>query len=498
MRFYTALAFAITTVATPAHGAPRQVPGEWIVKQRGKFSLVRARIRPPQSQPNYIYRASTSDPDYAKSWGLKNSGQALSDFGPGIAGKDIRAEEAWNFYDGANPVTVAVLDSGIDRDHAELRRALWKNPGEIPGNFKDDDGNGFVDDVYGWNFVSGNADTRDDNNHGSFCAGIIAAEADNGVGSRGVSRGARIMPVKMLDKQGQGTTASAIAAIEYAVKNGATVINASWGGVTYDPALYEAVKDAGRKGVLFIAAAGNDGQNNDGAENPIYPAAFRLPTILTVAAYNNRDELAHWSNFGRETVHLGAPGVEIYSTTVGGYKLGEGTSYAAPFVTGVAALVKSHTPALTMGELRDRLLWTSEPMHYYEMQKLFTGGRVNAYNALTNFRPPRPAVPTHWSSYGEAVETVHPYANNTKETYRLYRQGAKHVRAHFVGFDTEECCDRVILRDGSGKLVTEYSGKHGDFWSADALGDTLVVEFISDFSMPAHGFGIDKIEVSYD
>ena len=479
------------------------VPGEWLVKANGKYQLVKSQNPPRLSrgissvQPNYLYRSETLDPDLGKSWALKNFGQAVSDSGPGIPGKDISAEEAWRVYDGSYPVTIAVLDSGIDLNHPELRRMLWKNSREIPANGKDDDGNGYADDVNGWDFVNAKATPQDDNNHGTFCSGIIGAEADNGVGARGVARGAQIMALKMLDNLGEGTTASAIAAIEYAVKEGAKILNISWGGSTYDPALYEVFREAGKKGVLFVVAAGNQGSNNDGSQRVNYPAAFRLPSILSVAAYDNRDEIARWSNYGKETVHLGAPGVDIFSTVVGGYKIGEGTSYAAPYVTGVAALVKSANPELSAAELKDRLLWTSEPLHYYDLQKILTGGRVNAFHALTNFRPPRLVPPTQWTSFADTYETPHPYLNQMKESFRFYRQGAKHVRVHFTKFDTESCCDRLILKDSAGKQVAEYSGVLGDFWSADALGDTIQLEFISDFVTTSFGIAIDQIQASY-
>lgn len=474
------LAFALFSLPLRAD----VVPGEWLVRGPGEaaWRLVRGekpRLAGLLVQPNYVYRAAGSDPALSDSWGLKK----------------IQAPAAWAVGPSAE-VVVAVLDSGVDLNHEDLRHRLWRNSAEIAGNGKDDDHNGFADDVHGWNFVDGNANPADDNNHGTFCAGIIAAEADNGIGSRGVAPAARVLPVKMLDKSGMGTTASAIAAIRYAVENGARILNASWGGSNYDQALYDTVKWAGKQGALFIAAAGNDAHNNDVDPKPIYPAAFRLPTLISVAAYDAADKLAAFSNYGKETVHLGAPGVGIYSTIRGGYKIAEGTSYAAPFVSGVAALLAGFE-ALSLEKLRDRLLWTSAPLPYYEKERVVTAGSIDAWNAIRNFRPPRPAVPALWSPFGTHHATAHPYANKTAETFRIHHPGAAHVRAHFTQFSTEACCDKVILKDAEGKTVTEYRGELGDFWSADALGDTLVVEFTSDFSMTAYGFEIDRYEVSF-
>ena len=477
-----------------------RVPGQWIairksnratwnlsstfrhrlLDQDGNMALLHSRARPDLGedffvQPNFHYYSSAADPDLEKSWGLKNTGQMIPDLGNGIVGKDIGAELAWNLASNASPVTVAVLDSGIDLAHEEFLAQLWSN----------------VDGSHGKNFIKPNSPPQDDNGHGTFCSGIIAASPNNGKGTRGVAPNARVMVVKMLDAQGTGTSADAVAAIEYAVQNGAQIINASWGGSQFDAALYDAVRRAGDRGVLFIAASGNDGKDNDHDSKPTFPASFRLSNIISVAAYDNKDALAKFSNFGKETVLLGAPGVAIYSTGIGGYRFGDGTSFAAPFVSGTAALVKGVVPSLTLQSLKDRLLWTSEPIHYYERERTETGGRLHAGNAVRDFRPVRPATPNKWEEFSSSSSTLHPYVNKTVESYRFFRPGASHVRVHFQKFDTESCCDKVVLKDTEGNVITEYKGSLGDFWSADALGDTLTVEFTSDFSMTAYGFDID-------
>lgn len=448
-------------------------------------------------QPNYIYSVQDAlDPDFEKSWGLKNTGQSDQNGNMGKAGVDIGAEPAWEMSTGSSDVIVAVIDTGIDRNHEDLKANLWVNQKETPNNQIDDDNNGYIDDINGWNFTDGNADIQDKNGHGTFCAGIIGAQAGNGKGTRGVNWHLSLMTVKAHDEYGLGTTENNISAIHYAVKNGATIINASWGQTDYDPALYETVQWANSQGVLFVTAAGNTAQNNDTASQPFYPAAFRLPNLITVTSYDARDKLSDFSNFGKETTHIGAPGQAIYSTVPGGYQYGEGTSYAAPFVTGVAALLKAYVPSLTLAELRQRILDSSRVIDYYQKEKTATAGFVSAYNALKDIRPARPTTPSQWSKVSRTEETAHPYSNNLDLSYTFFSAGATHVRVHFASFDTEPDADWVKLTDGKGRQVEIYSGKRGEFTSADALGDTLVVNFHSDSVITAQGFEIDYYEVN--
>jgi subtilisin family serine protease len=254
----------------------------------------------------------------------------------------IHAPAAWGVSRGAG-VTVAVLDSGISIDNPDLTNAVWQNPNEIPGNGIDDDGNGIVDDVYGADFVNHDGVPDDEEGHGSHVAGTIAATADDGNGVVGVAPDARVMPLKFLDKNGAGNVADAISAIDYAIKNGARVINASWGGPDFSQALQDAIARAGQAGIVFVAAAGNDGTNND--TTPDYPAAMNLPNIISVAASDKQDQLASFSNYGKNTVDLAAPGVGITSTVGDHTESWSGTSMATPHVSGVAALLESASPS---------------------------------------------------------------------------------------------------------------------------------------------------------
>lgn len=449
-------------------------------------------------QPNFRYRAlDASDPEVEKSWGLRNTAQQVGTLDAGTKGADVGAFEAWEIFTGSKEVVVAVLDTGIDFSHEDLTQNSWRNPHEEE-NGRDDDGDGLIDDITGWNFISHNNQTQDDSHHGTFCAGIIGADAGNGKGSRGLNWQVSMMAVKVLNEDGIGTTEQIISGIEYAVKHGARILNASFGGTSYDVALYETVKWAGEQGTLFVASSGNFSANNDEGLRAVYPASFSLPNILSVAAYDNRDQLAMLSNYGKKTTHLGAPGLQIYSTIPGGYSLGNGTSFAAPYVTGTAALLWGYVPSLSLSQLRERILQTSAPLHYYEKERLQTGGRISAWNALKNERPPRPVVPTQWERHPYLFSTRHPYANYESASLKIHHPGATHLRVHFQRFETEAGYDKMTLRDGNGKYVDAYSGEKNGENSADALGEILQIDFLADYNKSAYGVDIDYYEVSVE
>jgi thermitase len=450
-----------------------------------------------QIQPNFIYRAAdVADPDFEKSWGLNNSGTADESGQLGIAGKDIGAVKAWEITTGDRATVVAIVDSGIDITHEDLQKNIWVNPGEIPANQKDDDGNGYIDDVYGWNFIDNNAVVTDTFDHGTMAAGIIGSTAHNGKGTRGINWQVSMMSVKAIDDGGLATTAGAISAIHYAIQNGAKIINTSWGQPEFDQALFDEINWGNGEGALVVAAAGNYAKNNDTDPAPMYPAAFRLPNIIAVAAYDHRDQLADFSNFGPQSVHLGAPGVEIYTTSVNGYNFGNGTSFAAPFVTGVAALLKSYLPELSSAEIKDRILLSSEVIDYYQKDRTVTGGRVSAYNALANIFPPRPNQPSHWVRQMASAETPHPYALKSNLKFYFAVAGAHFIRVHFTGFATNGSYDKATLVDSLGRVVAEYSGARGDFVSSEAVGETVSVSFVSGAVGSGAGFCVDYLEYS--
>jgi subtilisin family serine protease len=334
------------------------------------------------AEPNYILTAAMipNDPQFSSLWGLNNGGQT-----GGVADADIDAPEAWDITVGSPSVIIAVVDSGVDYTHPDLANNIWTNRNEIPGNGIDDDNNGYVDDVRGWDFANRDNDPMDDNDHGTHVAGTIAARGDNDTGVVGVNWMAGIMPLKFMLATGAGSSADAIAAIDYAVNNGADIINASWGGENFSQAMFDAISAANNAGVLLVAAAGNEGLDTD--RNPGYPANYNLPNILSVTATDDADILAGFSNFGVGSVDLGAPGVQILSTVPGeGYQTFSGTSMAAPHVTGVIGLLLAANPDLSMVALRTALLDGTDSVSDLAGRTV-TGGRLNAFGALTEVTP---------------------------------------------------------------------------------------------------------------
>ena len=343
--------------------------------ERAEFSMQSLKNASPEIEyiePNQVVRIDgPNDPDFSRLWGLGSG-----DFG-------IRAEQAWQQTSGNRAIVVAVIDTGIDYLHPDLKNNIFVNDKEFKGvRGKDDDGNGYIDDIYGYDF-SGEVSShksRDDNGHGSHCAGTIAAVGNNGIGVIGVAPNVRLMPVKFLNAFGSGSTAGAIQAIEYAVKNGANVLSNSWGGGAYSKALEDVIKVAEKKNIVFIAAAGNDSQNND--KNPSYPASYKVGNIVSVAAIDRKGELASFSNYGAKSVHVAAPGVDILSTSMeGGYETLSGTSMATPHVSGIAALMLSKNSKLTPANIK-QLLIRSSVSNSRLKGKVFASGQVSALNAM--------------------------------------------------------------------------------------------------------------------
>lgn len=321
------------------------------------------------AEPNYIVTAfaTPNDPNLGRQYHLSQSSDA-----------DIDATEAWDVQTGTD-VVVAVIDTGVDYNHPDLRNNIWSNPGEIANNGRDDDGNGFVDDIRGWDFVNNDNNPIDDNQHGTHVAGIIAAEGNNSTGVSGVNWKARIMPVKFMAANGSGSTAAAIRAIQYAVANGAKVSNNSWGGGGTSQALSDAISAANSRGHIFVAAAGNSGRNND--TTATYPANYNLPNIISVAASTANDGLATFSNFGARSVHVAAPGQGIFSTVPNGsYASLSGTSMAAPIVTGVVALMIASNPNIGVAQIRSNIMSTAD--RPAGLNGRVASGRINAQRAV--------------------------------------------------------------------------------------------------------------------
>jgi thermitase len=322
-----------------------------------------------------------NDEQFAQQWGLFNNGQ-----NEGKAGADISAMRAWSVTTGSEDVVVAVLDSGVDYTHPDLVNNIWTRP-EIIKAYQDDDltEDGPVDDLHGFNVLDDNGEPMDENGHGTHCAGIIGAEGGNGLGIAGVNWHVKIMPLRFMDSDGAGTTKDAIEAINYVIDRkragvNVRIISASWGSGARSRALEDVIRQAYAEGILFVAAAGNAGSDND--QTPHYPSGYGLGNVVSVAALDRRDQLASFSNYGAKSVNIAAPGQDILSTWLNhGFVEKQGTSMAAPFVAGVAALMLAQNPKLTVDELRAKLLKAVDPIPALK-GKISSGGRINAAKAV--------------------------------------------------------------------------------------------------------------------
>jgi len=336
------------------------------------------------AEPDYIVHHCAApvipnDSAFAGQWHLHNTGQS-----GGTADADVDAPEAWSVTTGSAGITVAVIDTGIDLTHPDLVANLWVNPGESgSGNETDgidNDANGYIDDVRGWNFVTHTNSPHDDNGHGSHTGGLVGAVGGNLIGVSGVCPNIRLMPLKFLSASGSGSNSDAIEAIDYATAKGMLLTSNSWGGSGFSQAMLEAIQDAESAGIGFIAAAGNSGLSNDLYAD--YPASFAVPNLISVAATDDDDTLTWFSNFGQNTVHLGAPGLQVYSTTMnGGYAYNSGTSMAAPQVSGAAALLKAANAALSFSQIKAMLISQVDAKPSL-LTKTQSGGRLNAAGAL--------------------------------------------------------------------------------------------------------------------
>jgi len=355
-------------------------------KQRGKLLSRRiARLKATGLfavvEPDWVVKvqATPSDAAFAdgRLWGLHNTGQS-----GGTPDADIDAPAAWDVTTGNAGVVVGVVDTGIRYTHQDLAANMWVNPTEIAGNGIDDDLNGFVDDVHGINAITSSGDPMDDNGHGSHCAGTIGAAANGSGPHVGVAWQVRLMALKFLASDGSGYSSDAITCIDYAIGKGVDILSNSWGGGGYSLAMAAAIHRAQATGILFVAAAGNEGNDNDAT--PSYPASYTMNNVIAVAALDRSDQLAYFSNYGATSVDLGAPGVDIFSCTAASdtsYGTYNGTSMAAPHVSGVAALIKAQFPGITLDNLRQRLLSSTVVVGALS-GRCTTAGRVNAAAAL--------------------------------------------------------------------------------------------------------------------
>jgi len=367
-------------------------PSDWAIRNAtASFRWVKA------FEPNVLSQEQRlpDDPGFANQWQFDNTGQTVGGQS-GIIGADVSALEAWDITIGSHDVIVGVIDSGIDFNHPDLAPNIWRNPGEIAGNGIDDDGNGFIDDVSGWDFSSGDNSAQDTEGHGTFVSGLIGAAGNNGIGITGTAWNVSILPVKA-SSGGFFTLESLVSSHDYLTmmieEYGHNIVasNASYRGINdtfYEdaPEGFDAERDAIARfvatGAAFVAGAGNDSFDLDNPDFTAFPASYNIPGLISVAATDNRDTLAGFSNWGAKRVDFAAPGQLVYSTVLGSsYGFGSGTSYSTPIVTGAVALLKSFRPNASATEIRQALIDGSDVLPSLQ-GRVVAGGRINLARSL--------------------------------------------------------------------------------------------------------------------
>ena len=381
---------------------PSSITADVAISQlAGEASIQKAEV-------NYVVQAfvTPNDTRFGELWGMAK----------------INAPAAWDITTGSASVLVAISDTGIDYTHPDLVANVWTNPGEIPGNGKDDDGNGYVDDIHGYDFANTDADPMDDHGHGTHVSGTIGGVANNSTGVAGLNWNVRLIGTKFLTASGGGSLWAGAQTILYAAKMKARVVNASWGCLgagCYASYMEDSLRTLDAAGGLFVAAAGNDANNNDAT--PTYPANYAVPNVITVAATDSNDALASFSNYGATKVHLAAPGVGILSTLKGNaYASWSGTSMATPHVAGAAALMAGLRPDASPEEIKQKLMDTCDPVAGLG-GKTVTGGRLNVQRLVASAGH-APAIPTGFKgSAGGSSDVLLSWNANSETDLAGYR-----------------------------------------------------------------------------
>lgn len=427
------------------------------------IEALRARSDVIYAEPNFVRKAmvAPNDPRYSQMWGLNNTGQPSTSQGnPGTPGNDIRAEQAWNITTGSRSVVVGVVDSGIDVNHEDLRDNIWVNPAEIAGNGVDDDANGFVDDINGWDFAHNDASvfdytepsyppsdgyTGEIDDHGTHVAGTIGATGNNSLGVTGVNWQVSLMSLKFITEDAGGSSADLLEALAYAKAmrelwqtSGGTkganirILNNSYGGSGSSQAELDAIRALSDAGILFVVSAGNEGVTND--LFPIYPANYLSPNVISVAASAGGGTRAFFSNFGEATVNVTAPGEFILSTTPKNtYNFADGTSMAAPHVSGIAALLCAQFPSITLEKLRSVTMYGGHaaPWQFNNVFPISTGRMADAGKALESVTSPDVTEPGAVLNLSAQVTTFPNYSvswNATGDDGNVGRVTAYEVR----------------------------------------------------------------------
>ncbi len=388
-------------------------------------------------EPNVLFKSSATPNDPYWAW-MKNL-------------RSIDAPRAWNSVTGSRGVLVAIIDTGVDYFHPDLAANIAVNESEIANNGIDDDGNGYVDDSLGYDFAGRDGDPLDENGHGTHVAGTVGASGNDGEGVVGVSWRASLLPVRVLDRHGSGSLAQVIAGIDYAVARGARVINLSLGAPYGSKLLLLSLQRAQAAGTVIVAAAGNDGLDND--SSPSFPANYELEALISVAATDRDDLLADFSNFGAKSVHLAAPGVSILSTYLfGSYVFLSGTSMATPHVSGAAALVLGLNPTLTGVQVKDLLLNSSDKLSALE-GLVVSGGRLNVGSAISSVLAGRTPEPREGHDVeGLGIDVAVRYAKNGERALVVAEVYSLVTGLEVVGAEAKLVCGRrkIVGRGISG------------------------------------------------
>jgi len=394
----------VAPLAVPSERLAAAVPGIKVTQELGSPNLLLVRTNVgttfaeltqilstvpgfQYAEPNILLSSMATipnDPSLGNQWSMHNTGQS-----GGKPDADIDAPEAWDLHTGSGNVVVAVFDTGVDYNHPDLAANIWSNPGEIADNGIDDDGNGYIDDIRGWDYVANDNDPMDENYHGTAVAGIIGAVGNNGIGVAGINWNTQILSIRILGGASgaaqDANVAGALLGVHYINElkrdYGINIVaaNHSW-GTGYSTALRDAIAESGALGILHIAAAGNSNHNND--RTPIFPASYDLDNVISVAATTPADLKSNYSSFGPTTVHLGAPADGTYTTGLGGsYRSFSGTSAATPHVVGAAALLFDAFPDATYQEVRQAIFDGVDPIPTLAGRTI-TGGRLNLFNAF--------------------------------------------------------------------------------------------------------------------
>jgi thermitase len=452
------------------------------------------------AEPNFIYRvvgganALPNDPELPRLWGMINSGSAVDGDGGTFTGKmgiDINAQKAWEIETGNKDVIVAVIDTGVDWSNTDLAPNIYTNEVEKNGTAGvDDDNNGCIDDLHGCDIVMNDGDPMDVYGHGTHVSGTIGAAGNNNMGVVGVAWNVTILPIRFLGDDGSGNLADAVKAIDYAIAMKANIMNNSWGGGGFSQGLLEAIERARDAGILFVAAAGNSANDNDAS--PEYPAAYQVDNIIAVAAVDPTGMMADFSNYGKNSVQIAAPGVNVLSYTMRGLESWSGTSMACPHVAGVATLLLSQDMTQSYMTLKQRLLSSARPLG--GLRGRVGTGLVNAYWALSNqVAPEDPDDPFNWQKTTDTVSTDHPYVNNDAKEWTLKVDGAKRVAVYFSRVETEAGYDKITFKNANGDVIGSISGKLGETYSPVVEGDTVIISFTSDDTVNSYGFDVGGI-----